>query len=79
MTGEARVKLFKGSAMRDRAPLAGVALSEATVTFEDSATEYRQADASGFIAASSAAVSSLGKQLDGFYSRCAGSGAGRER
>ncbi len=49
VTGEARVKLFKGSAMVTgrRSPVS--LYSEATVTFEDSATEYRQADASGFI------------------------------
>ncbi len=49
VTGEARVKLFKGSAMVTgrRSPVS--LYSESTVTFEDSATEYRQSDATGFI------------------------------
>ena len=49
VTGEARVELFKGSAMVTgrRSPVS--LYSEATVTFEDSATEYRQPDATGFI------------------------------
>jgi argininosuccinate synthase len=49
VTGEARLKLFKGSAMVTgrRSPVS--LYSEATVTFEDSATEYRQPDATGFI------------------------------
>jgi argininosuccinate synthase len=49
VTGEARVRLYKGSAMVTgrRSPVS--LYSEATVTFEDSDTEYRQADATGFI------------------------------
>ena len=49
VTGEARVKLYKGSATVTgrRSPVS--LYSESTVTFEDSATEYRQSDATGFI------------------------------
>jgi len=49
VTGEARVKLYKGSAnvTGRRSPVS--LYSESTVTFEDSATEYRQSDATGFI------------------------------
>jgi len=49
VTGEARVRLFKGSASVTgrRSP---VSLFDADLSsFEDSASEYRQADASGFI------------------------------
>jgi argininosuccinate synthase len=49
VTGEARLRLFKGCAQVTgrRSPVS--LYSESTVTFEDSATEYRQADAGGFI------------------------------
>jgi len=49
VTGEARVQLYKGSAQITgrRSPVS--LYSESTVTFEDSATEYRQSDATGFI------------------------------
>jgi argininosuccinate synthase len=49
VTGEARIKLFKGAATVTgrRSPVS--LYSESTVTFEDSATEYRQSDATGFI------------------------------
>jgi argininosuccinate synthase len=49
VTGEARIQLYKGAALVTgrRSPVS--LYSESTVTFEDSATEYRQADATGFI------------------------------
>jgi argininosuccinate synthase len=49
VTGEARVQLYKGSAQVTgrRSPVS--LYSESTVTFEDSQTEYRQSDATGFI------------------------------
>jgi argininosuccinate synthase len=49
VTGEARIQLFKGAARVTgrRSPVS--LYSESTVTFEDSATDYRQADAGGFI------------------------------
>ena len=49
VTGEARIQLFKGSASVTgrRSPVS--LYSESTVTFEDSITEYRQSDATGFI------------------------------
>jgi len=49
VTGEARVQLYKGSAQVTgrRSPVS--LYSESMVTFEDSETEYRQADATGFI------------------------------
>jgi argininosuccinate synthase len=49
VTGEARIRLFKGTALVTgrRSPMS--LYSESTVSFEDSATDYRQADATGFI------------------------------
>ena len=49
VTGEARVQLYKGSAQVTgrRSPVS--LYSESTVTFEESQTEYRQSDATGFI------------------------------
>ncbi len=49
VTGDARIQLYKGSASVTgrRSPVS--LYSESTVTFEDSITEYRQSDATGFI------------------------------
>jgi argininosuccinate synthase len=49
VTGEARVQLYKGAVQVTgrRSPVS--LYSESTVTFEDSETEYRQSDATGFI------------------------------
>jgi argininosuccinate synthase len=49
VTGEARLDLFKGAVQVTgrRSPVS--LYSESTVTFEDSTTEYRQSDATGFI------------------------------
>ena len=49
VTGEARLQLYKGAVQVTgrRSPVS--LYSESTVTFEDSETEYRQSDATGFI------------------------------